>query len=236
VLYLVRHHHERADGSGYPDGLSGDQLTLPLRILIAADAMDAMTSDRPYRKGLPTEVALEELKRCSGLPFDPARVPRAKEPCLQFDPMVVTALVEALRVRPMPSPPVPVPTREDAQIAAYVAKTSDPERPSPPHGVERFTRKNCWEVVGCGRGPGGERVAELGECPASATRSARGLNGGHNGGRICWAISAVDCSACTRAGAEEGPSHCADCHFFHQVKREEGLVDFQLLTPSLRGD
>lgn len=71
VTLLVKHHHERFDGKGYPDGISGEAIPLGARIIAVADTFDAMTSDRPYRKGLPIEVALEEIKRCSGTQFDP---------------------------------------------------------------------------------------------------------------------------------------------------------------------
>jgi putative nucleotidyltransferase with HDIG domain len=71
IAYLVRHHHERVDGSGYPDGLNRDDLTLPLKIMTVADAYDAMTSNRPYRSAMSHEQAVEELKRCSGTYFDP---------------------------------------------------------------------------------------------------------------------------------------------------------------------
>ena len=57
----VRHHHERVDGRGYPDGLSGDRLSLEARILHVADACEAMTSDRPYRRGMPQSAAIQEL-------------------------------------------------------------------------------------------------------------------------------------------------------------------------------
>ncbi len=68
---IIRHHHERFDGKGYPDGLSGDKIPLTARILAVADTYDSMTTTRPYRKGLPHEVAIEEIKRCSGTQFDP---------------------------------------------------------------------------------------------------------------------------------------------------------------------
>ncbi|MFH1245710.1 MAG: HD domain-containing phosphohydrolase [Candidatus Omnitrophota bacterium] len=74
VAYLVRHHQERVNGKGYPDGLTGEQMSLPLKILIIADAYDAMTSDRPYRKAMTKEEAKQELKRYSGVYFDPAAV------------------------------------------------------------------------------------------------------------------------------------------------------------------
>jgi putative nucleotidyltransferase with HDIG domain len=67
----VRHHHERWDGLGYPDGVSGDQIPLGARIILIADTIDAMTTDRPYRKRLPLEVVIEELQKCKGTQFDP---------------------------------------------------------------------------------------------------------------------------------------------------------------------
>ncbi len=71
VAYLVRHHQERVNGKGYPDGLTGEEMTLPLKILIIADAYDAMTSDRPYRKAMSKKEAKKELKKYSGIYFDP---------------------------------------------------------------------------------------------------------------------------------------------------------------------
>ena len=67
----IRHHHERWDGRGYPDGLAGHQIPLGARIITVADAYDAMTSDRPYRAPLSPEIALAELRRGSGRQFDP---------------------------------------------------------------------------------------------------------------------------------------------------------------------
>ena len=64
-------HHERFDGKGYPRGLKGDQISLIGRIICLADAYEAMISDRPYRKGITHEDALEEIVRCSGTQFDP---------------------------------------------------------------------------------------------------------------------------------------------------------------------
>jgi len=69
-LALVRNHHERLDGNGYPDGLSGDQLPETVRIITVVDAYDAMSSSRAYRKGMPTPIIIEELKRSSGTQFD----------------------------------------------------------------------------------------------------------------------------------------------------------------------
>ena len=73
-LDVVLHHHERWDGRGYPQGLVGDGIPLVARIVSVVDAFDAMTSDRPYRKGLPREVALGEIRKGQGTQFDPALV------------------------------------------------------------------------------------------------------------------------------------------------------------------
>jgi HD-GYP domain-containing protein (c-di-GMP phosphodiesterase class II) len=67
----ILHHHEHFDGSGYPDGLAGEEIPIASRILLVTDAFDAMTTDRPYRKAMPVEAAIEELKRNSGSQFDP---------------------------------------------------------------------------------------------------------------------------------------------------------------------
>ncbi len=71
---VILHHHEHYDGSGYPAGLKGDNIPLGSRILSIADAFDAITSPRPYRKQLPVQEALDELKRCAGTQFDPKLV------------------------------------------------------------------------------------------------------------------------------------------------------------------
>jgi diguanylate cyclase (GGDEF)-like protein/putative nucleotidyltransferase with HDIG domain len=67
----VQYHHERYDGSGYPEGLKGENIPLDARILAVCDAYDALTSERPYHKRFTRERALEELKRCAGTQFDP---------------------------------------------------------------------------------------------------------------------------------------------------------------------
>jgi putative nucleotidyltransferase with HDIG domain len=71
ILPIVRSHHERWDGGGYPDGLEGENIPRVARIVAVADAFDAMTSDRPYRKGLPVQVAFAEVEKQSGRQFDP---------------------------------------------------------------------------------------------------------------------------------------------------------------------
>jgi HD-GYP domain-containing protein (c-di-GMP phosphodiesterase class II) len=74
VQGLVRHHHERFDGAGYPDGLKRDQIPLGARIIAVADAFDAMTSRRPYRAALDLDTAVQEIRRGSGKQFDPSVV------------------------------------------------------------------------------------------------------------------------------------------------------------------
>ena len=74
ITTIVKHHHERFDGKGYPDGLHGDEIPIEAAILTIADSFDAMTSDRPYRKALTQEEAFEELKRNAGTQFHPQLV------------------------------------------------------------------------------------------------------------------------------------------------------------------
>jgi HD-GYP domain-containing protein (c-di-GMP phosphodiesterase class II) len=71
VADWVLHHHERWDGGGYPDGIPGERIPLGARIIFVADAYDAMTTDRVYRRKLTTGDALAELERCAGTQFDP---------------------------------------------------------------------------------------------------------------------------------------------------------------------
>lgn len=83
--YVVRTHHERYDGSGYPDGLAGDEIPLAARIISACDAFNAMTTDRPYRDAMPLTDAIAEVERHAGS---------------QFDPAVAAALIDILRTDP----------------------------------------------------------------------------------------------------------------------------------------
>lgn len=71
VVDLVRHHHERFDGDGYPGRLRGMQISAPTRLFTLADAYSAMTTDRPYRKGLSPERAIAEIMGGRGTQFDP---------------------------------------------------------------------------------------------------------------------------------------------------------------------
>ncbi|MDP2168057.1 MAG: HD domain-containing protein [Thermodesulfovibrionales bacterium] len=71
VIPIIRHHHERMDGSGYPDRLNSGDIPLMARILCIADSFDSMTADRPYRPSPGKDYAVSEIKRCSGTQFDP---------------------------------------------------------------------------------------------------------------------------------------------------------------------
>ena len=71
ILEVIRHHHERYDGKGYPDGLAGEDIPIAARIMAVVDAYDALTSDRPYRKRLSQEQAVQILKQEAGKQFDP---------------------------------------------------------------------------------------------------------------------------------------------------------------------
>ncbi len=71
VLEIVRHHHERMDGSGFPDGLRGEAIPMVARLVCVVDAFDAMTTNRAYRPSRQPDEAMAELQRCAGLQFDP---------------------------------------------------------------------------------------------------------------------------------------------------------------------
>jgi len=77
LAQIIRHHHERYDGKGYPDMIAGNQISIESRIIAVADALEAMSSDRPYRKALKTEKIKEELLKHSGTQFDPLVVDAA---------------------------------------------------------------------------------------------------------------------------------------------------------------
>jgi HD-GYP domain-containing protein (c-di-GMP phosphodiesterase class II) len=74
MIPIVRHHHERWDGTGYPDGLAGEQIAPTARVVAVADAFDAMTSTRPYRPAMPPERAFAELRQHAGTHFEPGCV------------------------------------------------------------------------------------------------------------------------------------------------------------------
>ena len=71
TIDTIRHHHERFDGKGYPDGLAGNNIPLPARIISAVETFDFLSSDLSYRKALPKQEVLEEMKKASGSQLDP---------------------------------------------------------------------------------------------------------------------------------------------------------------------
>ena len=105
----IMHHHERMDGKGYPMGLAGDEIPEFARVIAVADAFDSMTSTRSYRGARSVEEAVAELRKCSGM---------------QFDPVLVDAFIAALSQEhweseaPAPSPPAALPDGFPAQVAA----------------------------------------------------------------------------------------------------------------------
>lgn len=94
---IVRAHHERWDGGGYPDGLVGEEIPIEARIITICDSYSAMTTNRSYRKGMSQEEALAELERCSGSQFDPSLVAAARS--------VLTGMRPQLSVLPDPQAP-----------------------------------------------------------------------------------------------------------------------------------
>jgi diguanylate cyclase (GGDEF)-like protein/putative nucleotidyltransferase with HDIG domain len=99
----VLHHHEHLDGSGYPTGLRGDEIPLPSRVLLVADAFEAMTSDRPYRSARPVEEAIAELRRCAGSQFDPTVVEAFVEVAPRAGSELPASVFERL-IEEVPSP------------------------------------------------------------------------------------------------------------------------------------
>ena len=91
--------------------------------------------------------------------------------------------------------------------------------------------QNCWEFKKCGREPGGDNSVALGVCPASNTESFDMLNGGKNGGRICWSIVGTFCGGKVQGSFAKKQRSCIVCDFFQHVRTEEGSSEFQYLRP-----
>lgn len=81
---------------------------------------------------------------------------------------------------------------------------------------------NCWEYKQCGREPGGNKVKDLGICPAATEQKLHGINGGTNGGRSCWVIKETLCGNQVQGGFAEKLSKCLGCDFYSTVRDEEG--------------
>lgn len=248
VAKLVRMHHEKEDGSGYPDRLTGDQIPLLGKILIVSDTLDAMVSDRPYREPLSMEAGLAELRRCSGLPFDAALIPGRRTASVRhFDPSVVMALEEALAAT-LPEKGTEG-RHEDAVSTPHTDTTPEPTdrslwattTPIALHscpaadGSEgaassaEAPRQNCWEVMDCGHGPDQVKTTAGPRCPVPLASRFDGVNGGFAGGRVCWSVAGAMCQRGAASAPPGGADQCRSCSFMERVRREEGLARFRLV-------
>jgi len=89
------------------------------------------------------------------------------------------------------------------------------------------SKKNCWEVMNCGRGPDGQYEHEPGACPTASRTEFNGVNNGLNGGRVCWAVAGTFCNGNIQGVFATKIESCLRCAFFRQVAAEEDL-DFIL--------
>ncbi|MFJ6482943.1 HD-GYP domain-containing protein [Streptomyces sp. NPDC091682] len=129
----ILHHHERVDGSGYPYGLTGEQIPVLARVVAVADAFDAMTSTRSYSRARPVPVALAELERCAGVQFDPSMVRALVDAIGRTGWHPVVTSDEDLQVIPAAAAaasagPVPVPSA----LAGMPEQGSRPVAAAPP--------------------------------------------------------------------------------------------------------
>ena len=84
-------------------------------------------------------------------------------------------------------------------------------------------KKNCWEYKKCGREPGGEKVRELGICPAATEKRLDGIHGGKNAGRCCWVVAGTLCKGEVQGSFAKKFRNCQVCDFYELVKQEEGV-------------
>jgi putative nucleotidyltransferase with HDIG domain len=126
VVLIVRHHHEREDGTGYPDGLLADEIPIGSKIIVACDAVDAMLSDRPYRDALPLSRVLEELQEHAGRQFD-HRVVRAltrSQVLAEYAEEMRLAREQQLAERTLELPQHYVPSMHDSRVRAPAEQRS----------------------------------------------------------------------------------------------------------------
>jgi hypothetical protein len=90
---------------------------------------------------------------------------------------------------------------------------------------------NCWEFEKCGREPGGTNIIEHDLCPAATETSVNGINGGKNGGRICWAIAGTLCNEKIHGTFAKDKFSCMNCDFFKLVNEEENINTYEIVTP-----
>ncbi len=156
----ILHHHERLDGSGYPYGLSGREIPEFARVVAVADAFDAMTSTRSYRRGRPVPAAVEELKRCAGTQFDPQMVRALARGLDRHGWSTASTVVTADETVPVPR----------AGGGAGTGAVRRPVRPRSPDGREPAAGR---AVPGAGRDvAGGRAVATDGSGLASGAQSS----------------------------------------------------------------
>jgi putative nucleotidyltransferase with HDIG domain len=149
VVPIVRHHHERWDGRGYPDGLKGEAIPLGARILSVVDCFDALTSDRPYRKAMTLEEALQVLRSRTGTMYEP----RVVERFIEIQPAVARGL-----------------DGEVEQAFEKIARTARPQADAPPAATgERDTMAALLEL-GRVLGSAADARAALGAAHASLQR------------------------------------------------------------------
>lgn len=86
--------------------------------------------------------------------------------------------------------------------------------------------QNCWEYKGCGRQPGGSHVHDLGECPAATHTATDGVNRGHNGGRVCWALAGTLCGGEVQGTMAQKLGNCLRCDFYKGVAAAEQPFTF----------
>ncbi|SPQ00714.1 Metal dependent phosphohydrolase (fragment) [Candidatus Sulfobium mesophilum] len=94
-------------------------------------------------------------------------------------------------------------------------------------------KKNCWEVMKCGREPGGKNAGELGVCPATTDARLDAVHSGKNAGRACWVIAGTFCEGKVQGTFARKYEDCSLCEFFRQVRAEEGS-DYQMALVLLK--
>ena len=171
---IVRSHHERWDGGGYPDGLAGEAIPIEARIVAACDSWNAMTTDRSYRTALPFELAQQELVACAGS---------------QFDPRVVEAMLGIVT----PEPARARAARRRCRLTSGRLAADGVQRRAPAH-ARRFEH---LERAQAGRGLLGERERDLHRLGELA-RGERGLDRGQQGGGVGGPVSSIRSSTSSR--------------------------------------
>lgn len=134
VVPVVRHHHERWDGSGYPDGLKGDDIPISARILSVVDCFDAVHEDRQYRKGLTREQAIELLRRAAGSQFDPKVVEIFLEHLPGFEEVIARQQIEETE-----RPPV-LPRASSGAMPGIGLATNHNKKPGTPSYIYEIKR------------------------------------------------------------------------------------------------